>query len=265
MRKIILLLTFCLMMGRVFSAPSNTISITTPTDATVVSAADETARYNEISTKYNAHSHSDISSSSSNAFTIGDGDAEDVQVNFDGNAQDYHMGIDDTDDDFKIGLGTAVGTTTHIRTTEDGEVTMPLQPSFCAHNAVTQDNLAVGKDVGIIFGTERFDQGGDFSGSVFTAPVTGKYQLNAVVMFTNLDSACSLYQIKIITSNKSYDIKLDPRQFAADVAGQWPLNFVATADMDANDTGYVAAFQNNGTAQTDIDNGLAFFSGFLAN
>lgn len=41
--------------------------------------------------------------------TIGDGDQEDIQINYDGNAVDFHMGIDDTADDFIIGTGTTMG------------------------------------------------------------------------------------------------------------------------------------------------------------
>jgi len=41
--------------------------------------------------------------------TIGDGDQEDVQINYDGNAVDFHMGIDDSADDFIIGTGTTMG------------------------------------------------------------------------------------------------------------------------------------------------------------
>ncbi len=47
------------------------MSIVVPVDATVVSAADETARYNEVTTKFNAHSHEDLTKSTSNTFTIG--------------------------------------------------------------------------------------------------------------------------------------------------------------------------------------------------
>ena len=46
--------------------------------------------------------------------TIGDGDQEDIQINYDGNAVDFHMGLDDTADDFVIGTGTTLGTATAI-------------------------------------------------------------------------------------------------------------------------------------------------------
>ena len=50
--------------------------------------------------------------------TIGDGDQEDIQINYDGNAVDFHMGIDDSADDFIIGTGTTMGSNPAI--TVDG-------------------------------------------------------------------------------------------------------------------------------------------------
>lgn len=67
----LLLISFC---GQVFGAPDQTMSITpTATSGTTITAADENARNNEVSTKFNAHSHVDISAFTSvNTFTIGD-------------------------------------------------------------------------------------------------------------------------------------------------------------------------------------------------
>ena len=54
--------------------------------------------------------------------TIGDGDQEDIQINYDGNAVDFHMGIDDSADDFIIGTGTTMGSNPAI--TVDGGGTL---------------------------------------------------------------------------------------------------------------------------------------------
>ena len=62
--------------GTVLGVPTNSISITNPTDGTVISAEDESTRYNEITTKYGAHSHTDILTDfTDNTLTIGDGAA----------------------------------------------------------------------------------------------------------------------------------------------------------------------------------------------
>lgn len=58
-----------------YAAPSNTMSITpAAVDGTTITAADENSRNNEISTKYNAHSHTDISQLA-NTVNLGDGTA----------------------------------------------------------------------------------------------------------------------------------------------------------------------------------------------
>jgi hypothetical protein len=46
--------------------------------------------------------------------TIGDASAADKKILFDGNAQDYHIGLDDSTDSLTIGLGSALGTTSHM-------------------------------------------------------------------------------------------------------------------------------------------------------
>ena len=58
--------------------------------------------------------------------TIGSAAEEDTKLVFDGNAQDFHIGLDDSADDLVIGKGSALGTTTHMAFTEDGEVRVEL-------------------------------------------------------------------------------------------------------------------------------------------
>ena len=121
------------------------------------------------------------------------------------------------------------------------------------HNKMTLPTIA--------FGTERFDQGGNFASNTFTAPVAGKYQLNAIIGFTNLDSAASTYQLAIVTSNDTYFSYVDP-DFGQD-SGNYSIGISVLADMDASDTASVTIRTSDGTAQADI---LveSFFSGYLA-
>ena len=123
--------------------------------------------------------------------TIGDAGTEDAKIVFDGNAQDFHIGLDDTADDLVIGKGSALGTTTHMAFTEDGEVTKPLQPAFNVIPASAQTDMAAGSHVTVVWGTENFDVGANFASNTFTAPVTGKYLLTVTMSNENLDSAAS--------------------------------------------------------------------------
>jgi hypothetical protein len=142
-----------------------------------------------------------------------------------------------------------------------GAVTKPLQPAFNVNPSSNQNNFANDSSaVAVAFGTERFDQNGDFASNTFTAPVTGKYQLQALLRLENVDSASAFYQLQLATSNKTYEVTFDP-DFGQDAA-YWSPTVSIIADMDANDTASVAVRQSGGTSQTDIHTN-SYFSGYL--
>ena len=198
--------------------------------------------------------------------TIGDAGAEDAKIVFDGNAQDFHIGLDDSADSLTIGLGSALGTTTMMKIDAAGHITKPLQPAFLAKVNSDQTNIATNSDVTVLFNVERFDQNADFNTSnyTFTAPVTGKYQINIALRFNNIDTAAGFYQTILTTSNRGYALfTIDPN-YSSDVAYLHGNASILT-DMDASDTALVQVYQNNGTQQTDISSGTdCIFSGFLA-
>ena len=75
------------------------------------------------------------------SLTIGDAGAEDTSLVFDGNAQDYHIGLDDSSDKLVLGLGSALGTTTHMSFDTAGRVLTPLQPTFLLRNSSSITNV----------------------------------------------------------------------------------------------------------------------------
>ena len=145
-----------------------------------------------------------------------------------------------------------------------GAITKPLQPAFQARPSSTLINISINTNVNLNFANEIFDKNADYnaggSPSTFTAPVTGVYQLNLNAYILNLDTDASYFQISIITSNRGYDLVIDPN-FSGDL-NYYNMSISALADMDAGDTAYIQAYQSNGTAQTDISAG-AIFSGYL--
>jgi len=143
-----------------------------------------------------------------------------------------------------------------------GAVTMPAQPAFLATPANSdQTNLASGTHT-VVLGTEIFDQNADFASNTFTAPVAGRYQLNAIFALRSLDTAATYYIMQIATSNRNYEIQIAAaNMFAND--GNFYFNISALADMDASDTAAMKVITTGGTAQTDI-NADSRFSGFLA-
>ena len=194
--------------------------------------------------------------------TIGDASAADKKILFDGNAQDYHIGLDDSSDSLTIGLGSTLGTTSHMIFDANGHITKPLQPAFQARPASSQTNIAINGNREVVFGTEIFDNNGDFSSNTFTAPVTGKYLITYSLYLENLDTAANYYESLIKTSNRTYyGASIDP-DFADADWNYHSLSSSCVVDMDANDTATIEINQSVGTAQTDIAT-PSFFSGAL--
>ena len=155
-------------------------------------------------------------------------------------------------------------TATGLKIDSAGAVTMPLQPAFYAVVNSSQDNIATGQWHAIIFGLERFDSNADFNNSngTFTAPVTGKYQLNTSIRLSAADTAANAYLFRLNGSNRAPIANYDGNQYATDT--EITVQLSALLDMDANDTVTVEVYQDGGTAQTDIQNGeYSFFNGIL--
>ena len=193
---------------------------------------------------------------------MGEGAASDSKILFDGNAQDFHIGLDDSTDSLTIWLGSALGTTSHMVFDANGHITKPLQSAFLVHPASSQDNFPINASTTIAYGAEIFDQNGDFSSNTFTAPVTGRYQLNINLYLSALDHDVNYYQPELHTSNRTYFFIIGTDGFDADV-NYFNLNFNSLVDMDANDTAHVVfRTRNLGAAQVDLGT-ESWFSGYL--
>jgi len=159
---------------------------------------------------------------------------------------------------FKNGL---IGVAESMKIDSAGHITKPLQSAFMAY-ANEQADIAVGANVNVVFANERFDQNADFDGtSTFTAPVTGRYQLNASVYLLGVDTASAYYYLELQTSNELYYNIIDSTEFNADL-NYWTFTLSHLVDMDASDTAVCRILQANGTSQTHI-NANSFFSGYL--
>ena len=156
-----------------------------------------------------------------------------------------------------------------VRIDADGNVTMQSQPAFSVHfNGTGITNFATNGTVTTLsFSHERYDVGSNYdvgSGNTFTAPVTGKYQLNLTVRVNSIDTAATYYILNIVTSNETYRAIIDPN-YSSDLSFR-TMSVVVLADMDENDTCTPQILQNGGTAQSDIDGNpeYSYFTGFLA-
>jgi hypothetical protein len=190
--------------------------------------------------------------------TIGDAGAEDTAIVFDGNAQDFHIGLDDSADSLTIGLGSTLGTTSHIVIDATGAVTKPLQPAFLATQSANNDVSAISATT-IPFDTERFDQNADYDTGTytFTAPVTGRYQLNSGALFHNATAGGYIW-MQIKTSNNRYEFVT-----VGDTHTFEHVAIAALADMDSGDTAFVETSTQTDDDYTQYSGYYCHFSGHL--
>lgn len=168
--------------------------------------------------------------------------------------------------DFKVAASgsadAAITWTTAMTIDNAGIVTKPTQPAFSVTKTSDQ-SIAPAADRQITWETEEFDVGSNFASDTFTAPVTGKYFLHAMVRIDDVDTAASYYRTGIESSNKNkYEI-IRPL-FTADVA-YISMSVASIFDMDAGDTAEVTVRQQSGTDQVHIDDTIAYtnFCGYL--
>ena len=150
------------------------------------------------------------------------------------------------------------GGNTYLKIDADGHMTNASQPAFAAEGSGTTTNPASGAQ--IVFDTEIYDIGGDFASKTFTAPVTGKYQLNVSVRYGNMDAGSTYNLMQLTTSNRSYYHIMAGAAFASDPLYR-EFNISMIVDMDANDTADVAFAYAGGAQQTDIS--TRYFTGAL--
>ena len=144
-----------------------------------------------------------------------------------------------------------------MRIDSEGRVTMPSQVMFSAYASSSQA-ISGYSDVDVNFGGEDFDIGSNFSSSVFTAPIAGKY-----VFFVKLQVADSAGWIKpkLIPSGKQYSWFMNPGQ--SDMSPAWSQ----IVNMAANDTCKVTIVADDGSYTIVGASGSTYhqstFSGYL--
>jgi hypothetical protein len=203
--------------------------------------------------------------SGENGITIASGTGNGGRIQFaDNTATPYRGALEydhSTDSMFVYTTGTQ-----RMKIDSAGHVTMPYQSAFQAYGNTNTSISSLATYTTAILNVEVFDQNSDFNtGNYrFTAPVTGKYQLNALVRLDDLQNDSTFYIAQIATSNKEYKVILDTDVLSADL-NYHTFTISVLADMDAGDTAEVQAYQNSGTIISTIigSQNYTVFSGYL--
>lgn len=206
----------------------------------------------------------------SSQLTIDPGASGDSFIQFDINGTgEFRIGVDDTDDSFRISQGSSLGTNDTFVMTADGERTLPIQPAFLSVVTSTITNVTGSSGTySVVFGTEIFDQGGDFSSTTFTAPITGRYRFEVCTLLGGVTASHTGGSYRLNVSNDLILWQIDVGSYLSATNSKCPLYVTTLIDMDASDTAKFDLALRGGAQSIDIEsNGStdpqSWFSGNL--
>ena len=136
---------------------------------------------------------------------------------------------------FDSGTGTE---TLDIYDSDSSAFISDIKPRFLTNLATTATNQTGNGAVATIsFGTEIYDDNNNVSGSTFTAPVAGRYQLNTVVSLDALSTSATLVTLKIVTPSRTYMTQKGLNPKAGGLQDSITMSIVSP--LGVGDTAYV--------------------------
>jgi hypothetical protein len=215
------------------------------------------------------------SSHANSIVTVGGGSASDPGRTFIvSGVNTWIMGLDNSvtsqdPDSFSLSKGSVIGTTEAWKFNSARSSVynyQPLTPTFGANSSTGQDNVTgAGTTHTVVFSFENWDFNNDYATQTFTAPVTGTYFFTSAVACRQMDASSDLYDLKFVTSNRTYDgavVDGGLYETGAQTVLAWKSFIIA--DMDAADICRVSIRVSGMAGNTvDILTGTARFEGIL--
>jgi hypothetical protein len=211
-----------------------------------------------------------------NSFTVASGTSQ-ISIGNDAVAHTVLIGTTTGGATTSINAGTGgynlyVGSGSASQTvTSSGYVTFPLTPAFMYYLG-SSDNSVTGNGATYTFGTtgnaltKVFDQGSNCTtAGVFTAPVTGKYELGVFLRINSLTAAMTSGVLTIVTTGVSYALSTDSGgiRTGGNIESQ---AFSSIVPMTAADTCTITLVISSGAsnaAGVSGGQGLSYFYGTL--
>jgi len=142
-------------------------------------------------------------------------------------------------------------------------------PAFEVQNSANDaDVTGDGTVVTVDFNQENKDQGGNFSGDTFTAPIGGQYMFSCSIDFDDIVAAHTTYDLLLVTSNRSFRLSRGNPGTMADAGGRMSVGGSFECRLDAFDTAFITFSVSGSTKVIDIrgtgSTGLTIFSGSLS-
>jgi|TARA_Y100000034_G_scaffold16877_1_gene18313 hypothetical protein len=144
-----------------------------------------------------------------------------------------------------------------------GPKTFSDTPSFAVKSASTQTDITSGGGgTYVVFGTEVFDNGNNFTSSAFTAPVAGIYNFSTDVTCNQVPADGVYFEVRMVFTGGPplvQSFRSEPSQ-----TGLYDnMSFSQLVNMDAGDTAKVLVYYDAGSG-LDIQSGDGTrFSGYL--
>jgi len=159
---------------------------------------------------------------------------------------------------------------------KSGIIGLPVDPQKPSFLATIDEIASLAVDVSTYFtGTEVFDVGGNLAcnatgtifethGMIFTAPVTGKYQMNVWCQLSNFNANMQYVRVNMRMAGSFYYTIHSVRTGGASPASKYGTVSLSILDhMDSGDTCTLYIHQATGTSQLNVFGNQSAFSGYF--